>query len=368
MPYTIVKRGEEHCVVKKDDPEGKSFGCHPTPEEAQKQIGAMMSNEQHSGVFLVDEYVYTRPGEPYRLFPLGDLYDDGGKMYQSFTSDFAKTFKLPHFKPPIKIGSHAENAPAAGHIVGLEVRESGLYAIPEYNKTGIEALERGDYRYHSPEVYWETDTGMVDPLTGKPIEGPLIWGDALLHTPKLGEAAALYTIELKGGQHMGIENVEVPKTLWDKFTAWFNKRVDESEPAEPVAPEVPEEFKAALKERDELKAQMQALEAEKARIARRDSFAAQLKETKVAEGADKLAAMTDETAAWVIQNFKALSAQINESALLGELGTTGEGAGDPSKTIDEAVKALAAEKEISYPEAMIILAHDKPEMFKAAGY
>ena len=65
------------------------------------------------------------------------------------------------------------------------------------------------------------------------------------------------------------------------------------------------------------------MEAHQAHQARVDHFAAQLRETKVAPDAEILASMSDEQAAWVVQQFKALSAQINESALTGEVGSAG---------------------------------------------
>jgi len=45
MPYKIRKRKNEWCVVKKDDPDGDSLGCHPSPEEAKKQLAALYANE-----------------------------------------------------------------------------------------------------------------------------------------------------------------------------------------------------------------------------------------------------------------------------------------------------------------------------------
>lgn len=42
MPYTIVKRGDKHCVVKKDG--GKTFGCHGSHAEAVKQMRAIYAH------------------------------------------------------------------------------------------------------------------------------------------------------------------------------------------------------------------------------------------------------------------------------------------------------------------------------------
>jgi len=65
-------------------------------------------------LYLVEEYVALRPGDPFRLFPFGKLVK-GGKEIE-ITPELARRFKLPHFKPPIKLGSHNEETPAGGHI------------------------------------------------------------------------------------------------------------------------------------------------------------------------------------------------------------------------------------------------------------
>lgn len=43
MPYHVVKNGDRFCVEKKDG--SKSFGCHPTQAEADKQLAALYANE-----------------------------------------------------------------------------------------------------------------------------------------------------------------------------------------------------------------------------------------------------------------------------------------------------------------------------------
>lgn len=45
MPLSIRKRDGKFCVVKEDDPDGESMGCHDTEGEAQKQITAINMNE-----------------------------------------------------------------------------------------------------------------------------------------------------------------------------------------------------------------------------------------------------------------------------------------------------------------------------------
>jgi hypothetical protein len=55
MPYTIRERNGMYCVVKKDDPEGHSFGCHPTKERAVSQIGAIESSERENSVMFKED-------------------------------------------------------------------------------------------------------------------------------------------------------------------------------------------------------------------------------------------------------------------------------------------------------------------------
>lgn len=318
-------------------------------------------------MYLIDEYISVAPGEPYRLFPFGKIYKDG--KVREVTPELAAKFKLPHFKPPIKRGSHAESAPAGGHIKALEVRSDGLWAIPEYNENGMSDVQSGAYRYHSPEVIWSDGDVFEDPQTGEFIQGPLIVGDALLHMPHLGEAAALYSVEpnTEGNENMSdqLETVAVPKSFWDSFVAFF--KPEPKPETEPVQAEEfdADQFAAVARERDEYKAEIDRMKSEAERAARVESFAAELKETKVnGEFAEILAGMDGEVAARFVQEFKALSAQINESALLDERGTEGDG---QEVTLDAAIKAKMADKKVDYATAFNLVRAESPELVQNYG-
>ena len=367
MPWHIEKQDGRHCVIKNDD--GHNQGCHDTRESAEKQMAALYANEEmmQSKMYLLDDFLTVRKGEPYRLFPLGRIVKGG--TVREITKELAGKFRLPHFRPAIKLGSHKEETPAGGHIIGLEVREDGLYAIPEYNDEGEQALTKGAFRYHSPEVIWEG--GMEDPATGGMIPAPLIIGDALLHTPHLGEAAALYSVEpYTREENQMTDTVQIPASLWEKFLAkLFPPVPDEPRPEpEPKKPEGVEVYEAAVRERDEYKAKLATLEAEATKKARVDQFAAQLKETKVGEGADILAGMTDEQANWVITQFKALSVQIKESALLDEIGTVKPNTlpEDPRLALHQIVLAHMGEKKVDYNTALATVMAERPELVQAA--
>jgi hypothetical protein len=305
--------------------------------------------------YLIDSFVMTRPGDPFRLFPFGVLIKGG--VRRDITPELARAFKLPHFKPAIKLGNHADETPAGGHIVGLEVRDDGLYAIPEYNDAGSAALAAGSYRYQSPEIVWEGGS-LEDPTTGARITGPLIVGDALLHTPHLGEAAALYSVDITEVQNMTESTVTVPASTWDKFMArLFPEKppVETPEPPKAPASDGVDQMTAIVAERDRLSAEIETMKAEQHRAERLSLLSAELATTKapVAEGASILAAMTDEQAAWVIQQFKALSAQIVESAIVGEVGSPNPGLPDnPVMALDTSVRAIMSEKKLDYTAAL----------------
>jgi len=325
-------------------------------------------------MYLIDKYVATKPGEPFRLFPLGQVIKDG--KAHDITEVMIRAFSLPHFKPAIKLGSHDDITPAGGHIIGLECREDGLYAIPEYNDDGLQALERGAYRYQSPEVIW-ADGWMEDPNTGDRIEGPLIVGTALLHMPHLGEAAALYKVEVHEGETMS-ETVAVPTSLWDTFAGWVKKNVEQGTP-EPIAPVTPEPspepdaFAALQGERDDLAAKIASMEAVAERKVRLDKFAVELKTTGladkegvVAEGApDMLATMTEDQSAWVMSQFKALSERIDKSALFKEAGkASSKQAGDPGSLFKAAIEdCMVDNRNMTYDEAMNDVAEKQPDLW-----
>lgn len=327
--------------------------------------------------YILDRFVQVKLGEPYRLFPFGTIYKAGRKI--EFTRELAEKCKLPHYKPAIKLGSHDERTPAGGSIVGLEVRDDGLYAVPEFTEKGMQSLTDGDYRYHSPEVSWKY--GIEDPATGKIIEPPLIVGDAFLHNPHLGEAAAFYQTEqvLMEG-NMSDENISVPKGIWDKFTAWLDRMTAEPEVTEEIViPKVEEseEYKAAVSERDDFKAKFEQLQAEQAKQEAHTALVTELQDkekfgsmyiemAKAEEAATFLAGMNIEQRDWVMRTFSALTAQIDESALTGEKGSTGKGPdADPMKALNAAIEAKMTEKKVLYPDAYAMVRAEQPDLFKA---
>ena len=403
MPWEIKEEDGQHCVHREDT--GAKVKCHATRAEAEAHMKALYANEpMHNGasqmtsddtlhgehLYLLEDYVATRPGEPYRLFQFGRIIKNG--KVREITKEVAAAFRLPHFKPPVKLGSHDETTPAGGHIIGLEVREDGLYAVPEFTDKGAQALEEGAYRYHSPEVIW-SDGGLEDPVTGEMIQGPLIVGDALLHTPHLGEAAALYSVEVY--QERSMEDMEEMDKEMDGFMQRMMGQMKEfmgrmvggkpkgkdkmgtepietpvvetpPVPATPAAPVV--DYSARIAELEQYKAKVETMEAEAAKKARLEHFGAELQVTKYSgntEAAELLAGMTEEQSGKVLEYIKALSAQIDESKLTGEVGSAAPGeVVEGEEAINAAVKAEMEASKVGYVQAFESIRARNPELFK----
>lgn len=337
----------------------------------------------NSSFVLVDEYIALQAGEPYRLLPFGVIYKNGKK--REITPELARKFKLPPFKPPIKLGSHDDNSPAGGHILRLEVREDGLYAVPEFNLNGTTAINEGHYRYHSPEVIFDGE--MEDAETGELIDGPFIVGDALLHTPHLGEAAALYEYQIVNGGNAMSEMTQVPTSWFEKFTAFMFGKLDEPndapEPPQPKpepkqtppAPQVEvDKFAALEQERDDFKAQLaerekeiETLKAQQAKADRVSHFATEFKETVLAENTDLhelLTAVPNEVADKLLVHFKALAEQARVGDVTKQVGGSGNPEGEGEQTPDEFIQSIMKEdKALTYIKAFEIAKERRPDMF-----
>ncbi|KPJ95377.1 MAG: hypothetical protein AMJ53_02835, partial [Gammaproteobacteria bacterium SG8_11] len=313
-------------------------------------------------VFIRDDFLTISPGEPFRLFPFGTLVKGGKK--RNITPEFAAQFKLPDFKPAIKLGSHADETKAGGYITGLEVRDDGLYAIPEWNDNGTAAIAEGAYRYQSPEVVWEG--GFEDSESGAVSNGPLIVGAALLHMPHMGSRAALYSVDTEGEQNMD-ESVTVPASLFERL---FGRQESAPEPEPTPEPDPgiePDVYEAAIAERDELAAKIQAMELEKERAGRVDAFAAELAKHEavagnavLAEALADVAEYDNDLANLLTVEVVKLGAVADQAGITKDIGSAGDGSDvDPTDAFNQAVLARSAKDGISYPDAVKLVAAEQ---------
>lgn len=322
--------------------------------------------------YIITEYVTVKPGMAYRLLPFGVIHKNGKRRV--VTPELAQRFKLPHFKPPIKLGSHDDATPAGGHMVSLEVRADGLWVVPEYTEKGLAAVMDGNYRYHSPEIMWE---GWIEhPETGEKIEAPLIVGDALLHTPHLGEATALYTYQPEV-QAMS-EMVQIPVSFWDKLTAvLFPPKEERQEQPTPqqtpqTQPDNTVQLTAIQKERDDYaakvasyQAEIETLKAQQAKQTRVEKFGSELKETIFNGDTDLytlLAELPEEKANALLTKFKALASQVNLAAVTKAVGATGDPDTTKEETLNDVIIKYTVEHKVDYATAFNAIKASNPEL------
>jgi hypothetical protein len=162
------------------------------------------------------------------------------------------------------------------------------------------------------------------------------------------------------------ENVSIPTNLWERFVSWLDRTMAEPEPAsEPETPQVPEDYSAALAERDQYKAELERIRLEAEHKARLDSFSAKIEGLAVEQNAEMLASMTDEQADWVIAQLAALSAQVKTNDVLTqEIGSSKEPEAMGAEAVNKAIEAYAAEHKLTYPQAFDALRRERPELFK----
>lgn len=323
----------------------------------------------NDSIFVVDRYLTLTPGEPIRLLPIGKLVKNGNA--RELTKEFLAKFKLPGWFPAIKLGSHEDETPAGGHITDLEVREDGLWGIPELNDEGRKALEEGRYRYFSPEILW---SGYIENSeTGDKIEGPVLMGLALLHNPHLAQRASLYHVE---AIDEGV--IQMAETNQDMVSVGALERLKEFfAPAQPPAPEPQEvqtpepvevqtfaaEYQEAQAQVDQLTAQIAEMQQAQARNERIATYSADLGNYAGEELVGILADMPEEQADVVMQAFRALAAQAD--AITEEVGASGtQTPGTVQERVNAAIDAYMADHKVDRQTAAAAVAKEQPELLK----
>ena len=174
---------------------------------------------------------------------------------------------------------------------------------------------------------------------------------------------------------MTVETVEVPKKWYEGLGDFFKKENGpDTETKEPE--EKPDEFTAVEKERDEFKSQLDTMKAKQEQAElftavkaefESDEFGAAFQGVGEEDEAIKmLASLPEAERAWVLTQFKALSAQIDESKLTGEIGEDADPiSDDPVIAYNAAIKAHQEEHKTSYQEAINAVNVEKPELGRA---
>ena len=205
--------------------------------------------------------------------------------------------------------NHDETQPA-GWIKSLEYGEtkvdgktlSALFAVPEWNPDGQEAIKGGKYKYVSPEIFWE----WIHPENGKKFKS-VLRSVAILNRPQIPGQPSIKFSETIAGSDEEVVNQEDNKsikeeTMFKKLKEFAAKIFGEKFAAEEVTEEqiveaIQGKFTAdaeALKTKDEelkaLQVKFTSLEEEKGDVA---TFKAQLEKVEGEQKKEKVTRLVE---------------------------------------------------------------------------
>jgi len=230
MPYHI---DDNNCVIKTAT--GKKMGCHPSHDEAVKQMRAIMARESMSQVIWIDPYKYSA-GKPFRIFPIGDF--KRGDRTIDLTKERLAEMKAnyeadrPRWKAPIYAGHPTDtqpDPPKLGNVASLELKDDGLYAIPEYSDKGKELVDEESYQYVSPGVLWKLAGASYTDEEGNEFDNVLDHV-ALTNRPFFGSRTAIFSSDaelVKDGDTMEALRADVDE-LKKKITVMAEHGEDDT--------------------------------------------------------------------------------------------------------------------------------------------
>ncbi len=327
-----------------------------------------------------------------------------------------------HATSPFNGGTPAppESGNALGMIVDLELREDGLYAVPAYNERGLKVVQdAGGVLWSSPEYLhgeiFTRDGGekvgdaqlLAITLTPRPAQShSKIDRVTLSEREQMMDFENMSPDELKAAlaakDAMVKELEQKIKDMSEEAEASLAGELEAEEMAEeskPESEEMAEEPKAEklgydsdkerkmseevklsetaepnlLSEVMQLRAQNQKLserleviETEKREVERREAVSSLLREGKVAPAEQSAAERAWDVRENMPEFWKMFSERPASSAVpLAEIGHGASGEELNKATLAEKVKALAAEKNLSFSEALVAFRESNPDQYNS---
>ena len=322
-----------------------------------------------------------------------------------------------HATSPFQGGTPAppESGNALGMIVELELREDGLYAIPAYNERGLKVVQdAGGVLWSSPEYLhgeiFTRDGGekvgdaqlLAVTLTPRPaqshskidrvtlseqeqmmdfenmsvdeLKAALAAKDAMVK--ELEQKMKDLTEEAEAslaGEYESEEMAEKPSED-DKPEEMTEKEDGEkakkmSEPAtlsEKAEPNLLAEVMALRAQNTKLSERLEVIEAEKRDVERREAVSALLREGKVSPAEEGAAQRAWDVRDTMPEFWTMFSERPASSAVpLNEIGHGASGEELNKATLAEKVKALAAEKNLSFSEALVAFRESNPDQYNS---
>jgi len=320
-----------------------------------------------------------------------------------------------HSTSPFQSGSPAppESGNALGLIVGLEIKDGGLYAIPAYNERGLEVVEKaGGILWSSPEFI----TGEVFSRDG----GEKI-GDAQLLAVTLTPRPAqsnnkIDRVLLNEGANMNIDEMnheelkkayiakdELVKSLEAQIAEMKDeaeasmmtqtndkdeseKMTEDSDKAEKMGEYKKDDEKKenlmseklndstllsevqALRENNQrLSERLEAIEQEKREIEKREAVNVLLRDGRINPSEMDVVGKAYELRELQPEFWKMFSERpMNSSVNLSTVGHGASGQEINKMTLNERVQELAKEKSVSYSEALQLFRTENPDYYQKA--
>ena len=323
-----------------------------------------------------------------------------------------------HATSPFNGGTPAppESGNALGMIVDLDLRSDGLYAVPAYNERGLKVVaDAGGVLWSSPEYLhgeiFTRDGGdkvgdaqlLAITLTPRPaqshskidrvtlneqeqktmdlstmsvdeLRAALAAKDAMVKEleQKLKDMSSEAEAKLAGeleddeSEEMAEKPSEDDKAEAEKLG--YDKERKMSEPAQlsEAAPNVLAEVMQLRAQNQKLSERLEVIEAEKRDVERREAVSALLREGKVAPSEEGAAKRAWDVRDQMPEFWQMFSERPASSAVpLAEIGHGASGAELNKATLAEQVKALAAEKNLSFSEALNIYRDTNPDAYNS---
>ena len=355
-------------------------------------------------------------GKPFKTLALGQVSSrmNGEAIGQSIDyallEEMIRVYKKRKFADPVIIDwQHAtspfqggppappESGSALGLIVDLELREDGLYATPAYNERGLEVVRSaGGVLWSSPEFLngevYSRDGGskigdaqlLAITLTPRPAQSNDKIGRVTLNE-RLSEMDNIEELSVEELRQLLVAKDEMVKELEQKIkdmmeeseSSMLEIEVEEEEMSEnPEKEEMAEEPKKeddkemklseslnqstllsevqALRENNaKLSQRLEAIEAEKRQVEKREAVNTLLNEGKIQPSEVEVAGKAWELKELQGEFWQMFSERPSNSAIpLVEVGHGASGQEINKATLDQEVRKLAAEKSVSYSEAL----------------
>ena len=322
-----------------------------------------------------------------------------------------------HATSPFNGGTPAppESGNALGMIVDLDLRSDGLYVVPAYNERGLKVVaDAGGVLWSSPEYLhgeiFTRDGGdkvgdaqlLAITLTPRPaqshskidrvtlneqeqemdmnamsideLRAALAAKDAMVKEleQKLKDMSSEAEAKLAGeledeeSEEMAEKPSEDDKAEAEKLG--YDKERKMSEPAQlsEAAPNVLAEVMQLRAQNQKLSERLEVIEAEKRDVERREAVSALLREGKVAPSEEGAAKRAWDVRDQMPEFWQMFSERPASSAVpLAEIGHGASGAELNKATLAEQVKALAAEKNLSFSEALNIYRDNNPDAYNS---